>query len=914
LAAANKDFHIALFIKTFSQPGRFLFVHELVFVLLYLNMNKRQKDTPVSNTRKKQVNTARNSLKEIHKNKQSQANAPKSKPRKSKSTTNTIDNYPDAPRKPFIEVLKSKESRVGFGLFLVLFSVFLLFSFFSYLNHWKQDDNVVQVGLGMLFDSDAVVENTMGKFGAWFGYLLIKKWFGLASFLITIFIGNGGLLLLNVKAIRFWDSVLFLLGTTLWLSVFLSAIFPHSGSVIWGGLFGWQMRDWISSVIGNFGLIVVLLVAFIAYASSLTGIKLYELKLRKTNDVDADESSTNDPNYVKSESAGTDDEDHDDSIISVYQKDEKSTTDDPELIIDPTQKQQSFEIIEKEPVHIEPVQITESPEIELPINDIIKAQQEEQEQKTGDGIAFVIETAPDPVHGNNTDENIPEHLGLDTLYDPTKDLSMYEFPPTTLLIDRGSGDSKVGREELEHNKNRIVETLSNYDIKISQIKATIGPTVTMYEIVPAPGVRISRIKNLEDDIALSLAALGIRIIAPIPGKGTIGIEVPNIQRETVSLRSLLESEKFTASKAELPFAMGKTITNEAFVADLAKLPHLLIAGATGQGKSVGLNAIICSLLYKKHPSQLKFVFVDPKKVELALYAKIDKHFLAKLPDSEEAIITDVTKVIATLTSLTQLMDSRYDLLKNAGCKNIIEYNNKFLERRLNPNDGHQYMPYIVLVIDEFADLIMTAGKEVELPVARIAQLARAVGIHLIVATQRPSVDVITGKIKANFPARIAFKVSSKVDSRTILDMNGADQLIGMGDMLYCHGSTNLRLQCAFVDTPEIDALVDYIGAQQGYPHVYELPDPILEKDGATKDTDLKNIDKLFADAARIVVTLQQGSTSLLQTKLTIGFARARRIIDQLEGAGIVGPPQGSKPRDVLIKDPENLEQFLKNLD
>ena len=436
----------------------------------------------------------------------------------------------------------------------------------------------------------------------------------------------------------------------------------------------------------------------------------------------------------------------------------------------------------------------------------------------------------------------------------------------------------------------------------------------MYEIVPAPGIRISRIKNLEDDIALSLAALGIRIIAPIPGKGTIGIEVPNKNRDIVSLRSLLESEKFINSKAELPFALGKTITNEPFIADLTKLPHLLVAGATGQGKSVGINTIICSLIYKKHPSQLKFVLIDPKKVELALYSKIEKHFLAKIPNTEEAIITDVTKVVETLTSLTQLMDSRYDLLKNAGCKNIIEYNKKFINRRLNPLEGHEYMPYIVLVVDEFADLIMTAGKEVELPIARIAQLARAVGIHLIVATQRPSVDVITGKIKANFPARIAFKVSSKVDSRTILDTNGADQLIGMGDMLYSHGSTLMRLQCAFVDTPEIEALTNYISEQQSYSKAYELPEPIIEDGNKMAEADLKNVDKLFNDAARIVVSLQQGSTSLLQTKLTIGFARARRIIDQLENAGIVGPPQGSKPRDVLIKDLDVLEQFLRNME
>ncbi|HPF00488.1 MAG TPA: DNA translocase FtsK [Bacteroidales bacterium] len=860
-------------------------------------MKKNRQDKPLSNSRKESKNSARNTIKAIHKNKNT-SKKEQSKSNKTKSESKKKEFGND--RKSFMEFLKSKETHFGFGLFLLVFSVFLMFSFISYLKNWHSDDNVVQSGLRILFDSAVTVENSMGKLGAWFGCLFIKKWFGIGSFLLLIFFINSGLLLLRVKLVGFFESVLYLIGTTLWLSVFMSAIFTRPDAMIWGGLFGWQIRDWISGAIGNFGLIILLLVVFILYISTLFGIKLHEIKLRKktteneNNDNNISISGQNNETEIANTKTQIDD-------LSVIEK-------NPDEMIQEPQHQDvpEFELTEKVTVFNDSDEKVETGGIDLTVPELIKNQNE----KKDDDVQFVIETSPVELAPVLADE--PEHFGLDTLYDPLKDLSQYQMPPTTMLIDRGEGESKVGREELENNKNRIVETLNNYDIKISQIKATIGPTVTMYEIVPAPGVRISRIKNLEDDIALSLAALGIRIIAPIPGKGTIGIEVPNLTRETVSLRSLLESDKFTGTKAELPFAMGKTITNEPFVADLAKLPHLLIAGATGQGKSVGLNAIICSLLYKKHPSQLKFVFVDPKKVELALYAKIEKHFLAKLPDADDAIITDVTKVIATLTSLTQLMDSRYDLLKNAGCKNIIEYNHKFLERRLNPNDGHMYMPYIVLVIDEFADLIMTAGKEVELPVARIAQLARAVGIHLIVATQRPSVDVITGKIKANFPARIAFKVSSKVDSRTILDMNGADQLIGMGDMLYSHGSTMLRLQCAFVDTPEIEALTDFIGEQQGYPITYELPEPIVEKDTVKGDADLKNKDKLFNDAAHIVVTLQQGSTSLLQTKLTIGFARARRIIEQLEQAGIVGPPQGSKPRDVLVKDIEVLEQFLKN--
>ncbi len=862
-------------------------------------MRNTKKDTKTNATKKKPQNTARNTIKEIHrqKNTPKQQATPKNKePEKKTNTTKSKTNA-----KSFVEFLKARETQTTFGIFLIIFSVYLLFAFFSYLKNWQADDNAVQSGMGMLFDSSVSTQNGMGKLGALLGYVFVKKWFGIGAFLMLIFISNSGLLLLRVKIIGFFESILYLLGTTLWLSVFMAAIFTRPDAMIWGGLFGQQIRIWLSSVVGNFGLVLLLLIVFGIYISAIFGFKLHEIKIKKWS------GSNNNPNDLeKNESENI-------AITDVYTHEKE---------IDPIanenkniQEEHDFEVVEKEIAQKDDALIAnEEIDFDFPVDSTLQ----ESKQKDGkeSAIDFVIETQMEnqaPTHSNG-DEIPTEHYGIDTLFDPMKELSQYQFPPTSLLIDRGDGESKVSREELEHNKNRIVETLGNYDIKISKIKATIGPTVTMYEIVPAPGVRISRIKNLEDDIALSLAALGIRIIAPIPGKGTIGIEVPNQNRETVSLRSLLESERFTTTTAELPFAMGKTITNEPFVADLAKLPHLLIAGATGQGKSVGLNAIICSLLYKKHPSQLKFVFVDPKKVELALYSKIDKHFLAKLPDEEEAIITDVNKVISTLMSLTQLMDSRYDLLKNAGTKNIIEYNHKFLERKLNPENGNHYMPYIVLVIDEFADLIMTAGKEVELPVARIAQLARAVGIHLIVATQRPSVDVITGKIKANFPARIAFKVSSKVDSRTILDTNGADQLIGQGDMLYSHGSTVLRLQCAFVDTPEIEDLTNFIGDQRGYPMAFELPEPANQNDGKGKETDIKTVDKLFSDAARIVVMTRQGSTSLLQTKLTIGFARARRIIEQLEMAGIVGPPQGSKPRDVLVGNLELLEQFLKNLE
>jgi S-DNA-T family DNA segregation ATPase FtsK/SpoIIIE len=506
-------------------------------------------------------------------------------------------------------------------------------------------------------------------------------------------------------------------------------------------------------------------------------------------------------------------------------------------------------------------------------------------------------------------------LNESELYDPKLDLSSYKYPPIDLLVEHGSSKVQINAEELEKNKNQIIETLGHYNIEIDKIRATVGPTVTLYEIVPAAGVRISKIKNLEDDIALSLAALGIRIIAPMPGKGTIGIEVPNQHKEVVSMRSLLASEKFVNSDMELPVALGKTISNEIFITDLAKMPHLLMAGATGQGKSVGLNAILVSLLYKRHPSELKFVLVDPKKVELSLFKHIERHFLAKLPGTDDAIITDTMKVVDTMNSLCIEMDKRYDLLKDAQVRNLMEYNAKFRKRKLNPNNGHRFLPYIVVVIDEFADLIMTAGKEIETPIARLAQLARAVGIHLIVATQRPSVNIITGTIKANFPARIGFKVSSKIDSRTILDSGGAEQLIGRGDMLLSLGSSLIRLQCAFVDTPEVEAICEYIGGQRGYPDAFLLPEYSSGGDegGGLREMDPNDRDALFEDAARVIVQNQQGSTSLLQRRMKLGYNRAGRLIDQLEAAGVVGPFEGSKAREVLIPDEYALEQLLNRM-
>lgn len=817
---------------------------------------------------------------------------------KSSPKTKTVSNK--SPRKKSgrksantIKILLSKQAQFAYGIFLILFSIFLTASFFSYLKHWQLDDNVVSGGFSSVFDSSLTVENSTGKFGAWLSYVFVKKFFGLGSFFLIIFFINSGLLLLRIKLLKLTDSVIYLLGSAIWISVFMAALFARTDVMIWGGLFGHQIKIWIASIIGNIGLIILLLVVFAVYIATLLNIKLHEVKLRKK-----EVSDTKNDIPEKKESLDLTESNNE---LLEEQKDE-------------------MEIIEKEVITIQPDELKKQEEHkENPIDqnrEVVFDHIEQKKEKTTpqDDISFTITDHSLNEKSENTDHSErPDHFGIDTAFDPMLELSEYKMPSTNILIEHSTGQNKVSREELEKNKTRIVETLGHYDIRIKEIKATIGPTVTMYEIVPAPGIRISRIKNLEDDIALSLAALGIRIIAPIPGKGTIGIEVPNEKGEIVSMKSMLESDAFRKTKAELPFAMGRTITNEAFVADLTKLPHLLIAGATGQGKSVGLNVIISSLLYKKHPSQLKFLFIDPKKVELALFAKVENHFLAKFPGEDEAIITDVNKAVSALSSLTVLMDARYDLLKNAGAKNLIEYNKKFVDRRLNPEKGHHYMPYIVVVIDEFADLIMTAGKEVELPVARIAQLARAVGIHLIVATQRPSVDVITGKIKANFPARISFKVTSKVDSRTILDTNGADQLIGRGDMLYNHGSVMERLQCAFIDTEEIEALCDFIGDQRGFAGAMELPEPATEKNEANSG-DVGNRDKLFDDAARLVVLSQQGSTSMLQTKLTIGFARARRIIDQLEMTGIVGPPQGSKPRDVLIHNLQSLEQFLEKMD
>lgn len=799
---------------------------------------------------------------------------------------------------PFIEKMKEKladkKIRTSIGVALVLLSVYMLLANFSYLLTWTADqDRVMGKGLfEFLFDgNEEPVENWLGKFGAWMSHLMMYRWFGVASFSICLILFVSGFnLLFNLAILPIRKTFVIGLLSMIWLSLFFGAF---AGDVNWlGGAFGYQLNAWLNVSLGKFGAIALILAIGYLFSIILFNINfgwILSLFSREKND-------------SKSEATETLDE-HDHTVINTISEDNIVEEQESE-VIDLTEEE---EISEPEEDTIEPLEM--EPEIAEPeMEDAPVPTPLDSDENDDD---FAIEVAEEKEEDKSlSEEEVDSHQKDFGDYDPTLDLSSYVLPPIELLKDyKGSGGS-VDKQELEENKNKIVETLANYKIEISKIRATVGPTVTLYEIIPAPGVRISKIKNLEDDIALSLAALGIRIIAPIPGKGTIGIEVPNSNPDMVSMRSLIASKKFQESDHELPVVLGKTITNETFTFDLTKMPHLLVAGATGQGKSVGLNAILVSILYKKHPSQVKFVLVDPKKVELTLYNKIERHFLAKLPDEEDAIITDTSKVVNTLNSLTIEMDERYDLLKTAHCRTIKEYNAKFIARKLNPEKGHRYLPYIVVLIDEFADLIMTAGKEVEQPIARIAQLARAIGIHLIVATQRPSVNVITGMIKANFPARIAFRVLSKIDSRTILDGSGADQLIGRGDMLISTGQDMVRLQCGFVDTPEVEEICDFIGEQRGYSEALLLPEYVGESAEGGGNVDDEELDALFPDAARIVVMHQQGSASLLQRKLKLGYNRAGRIVDQLEGMGIIGPFKGSKARDVLYSDEQALEEFL----
>jgi len=754
---------------------------------------------------------------------------------------------------------KRRQRQILFGSFLLLLGVLLLVAFTSYLFHWKADQST----LGQWGDDQVATKNMVRKLGAWISHQMIAQGVGISAYIMALLISYTGLaLFFNRFKTRLIEQWAWGMVYMLWLS--LAFGFFATQSAVFSGTLGFELFNSLDIYIGQWGILSLLLFVLLC-------VLVLQWKITPE---------------------------------AVYQRFKSASADEIPTMDESVEENSSTEV----PLSTTPTEDEITLDEETPEEDVLTVTPSLENTPSQDDIAIEVNTAEkeESLDSNLAQELVEKH----GFFDPKLELSKYRFPTLDLLKDYGEGSITINQEELEQNKTKIVNTLKNYNIGIAQIKATIGPTVTLYEIVPDAGIRISKIKNLEDDIALSLSALGIRIIAPIPGKGTIGIEVPNQSATIVSMRSVIASPKFQKAEMELPIALGKTISNETFVVDLTKMPHLLMAGATGQGKSVGLNAVLTSLLYKKHPAEVKFVLIDPKKVELTIYNKIERHYLAKLPDTEEAIITDTAKVINTLNSLCIEMDNRYDLLKNALCRNLKEYNKKFKERKLNPNDGHDYLPYIVLVIDEFADLIMTAGKEVETPIARLAQLARAVGIHLIIATQRPSVNVITGIIKANFPARIAFRVTSKIDSRTILDSGGADQLIGRGDLLYTQGNDLTRIQCAFVDTPEVDKIAEFIGAQKGYAQAHQLPEYVGEGESGNLDIDPSERDTLFREAAEVIVTAQQGSASLLQRKLKLGYNRAGRIIDQMEAAGIVGPFEGSKARQVLISDLHALEQLL----
>ncbi|MEI5983663.1 MULTISPECIES: FtsK/SpoIIIE family DNA translocase [Sphingobacterium] len=852
-----------------------------------------------------------------------------------KKTKNTTLSYQKRAKttatKTFDQINFSEGQRKAlkiFGLFLLLLAGLFTVAFVSYLFTWKADQSYIAAtngGWSTLFQTGEeiqdegtelpLVENKLGKFGALLANQFIYEWFGVASFLFIVILFVTGYKFLYKRSIfPIWKTWVYSLISIILLSVTFGFIqdFIAETPHILEGKFGFWTNQILKAQIGQVGTAGVLI--FIVL-TALVLLYNYDLRLSfrsknsdEENDEFEDEEELLEDSQINKIRANRQNEVATHTYSYPQPEPEQELEDEEELT--PEEEELSLSL---------PLQVN-TPK---PSNQVVSNTQENEiefsiEQPTSNKVEAPIQEEPSlvvekpieekPITANDLVEKFGE-------YDPKLDLSGYQYPTLDLLKDYGTGKITINQQELEGNKNRIVETLRNYSIEIEHIKATIGPTVTLYEIIPKPGVRISKIKNLEDDIALSLAALGIRIIAPMPGKGTIGIEVPSSTPEMVSMRSILATEKYQKTDMDLPIALGKTISNEVYIADLAKMPHLLVAGATGQGKSVGINAILTSLLFKKHPAELKFVLVDPKKVELSLFKKIERHFLAKLPNEDDAIITDTKKVINTLNSLCIEMDQRYDLLKNAQVRNLKEYNVKFINRRLNPEEGHRFLPFIVLIIDEFADLMMTAGKEVETPIARLAQLARAVGIHLVIATQRPSVNIITGTIKANFPARLAFRVLSKVDSRTILDSGGADQLIGRGDMLLATGSDLIRIQCAFVDTPEVDQISDFIGGQRGYPSAHYLPEYVGENSegGSSSDFDMDSRDPMFEEAARLIVMHQQGSTSLIQRKLKLGYNRAGRIIDQLESAGIVGPFEGSKAREVLYPDEYSLEQYLETL-
>ncbi len=783
------------------------------------------------------------------------------------------------------------------GFLLLLVSCYMIWAFISYLTTGAADQSMIEEPReGEVLNQNGEFQNACGSMGAYCAWFFVKRCFGLSAFLIPVF-----LLLVSVNLMRAYKVNLlkWFLGiaiVTIWLSVTMAKFatpFFTDAHFNPGGDHGLAICETIQGLLGAPGLTFLLGVTAIAFLIYLSAETIFIIRkifnpLRYLKKI---------PMEINIGKGDTEES-----------KQEIETLEDPTVFDDPQEQVVEFgpendTPEEKEPQHVSVVEKKDT----VMADDIIPSIEDES------GVEMTVDTGMKEETADGKDL-VGDYGDISTPYDPKRDLENYHYP-TLDLLKKYDNDGKpyIDMAEQTANKNRIVDVLRNFGVEISSIKATVGPTITLYEITPAPGVRISRIRNLEDDIALSLSALGIRIIAPIPGKGTIGIEVPNAKPSIVSMESILNSKKFQESNMDLPCAVGKTITNEVFMFDLAKAPHLLVAGATGQGKSVGLNAIITSLLYKKHPAELKIVLVDPKKVEFSIYSSIDKHFLAKVPEEEaDPIITDVTKVVRTLNSLCKEMDTRYDLLKIAQARNIKEYNKKFIDRQLNPNNGHRFMPYIVVVIDEFGDLIMTAGKEVELPIARIAQLARAVGIHMIIATQRPTTNIITGTIKANFPSRIAFRVGAMIDSRTILDRPGAQQLIGKGDMLYLNGGEPVRVQCAFVDTPEVERINQFIAQQQGYPTTFELPEPDMPDDdlGESADVDMQHLDPMFEDAARLIVINQSGSTSLIQRKFAIGYNRAGRLMDQLEKAGVVGAAHGSKPREVLIQDENSLDNLL----
>ncbi len=877
------------------------------------------REKPVDETQNTDVNIEKNDIEETvltsSKNKTKSA-----KPDSVKTSKPKTDSKPSETKASLLErwnktvtVYKNERTQKLIGLLLILAGVYLFIALLSYIFTWTKDQDKVLGPLSELFAVDTKVYNWLGKFGALVSHQFMYKWFGVASFiLVPVFIVYGLQKVLNkqiTKPSSFTAKWLFCM---IWTSLLL-AFFFHDKLFYLGGGYGYILNIQLSNYVGSVGTLAVLafgMLAFLVLSVNLNFNIKKDIIPSLDNEAIIENELKEEKNPINPHAN------------TVFEKEPTLSKEEEEALL-------NFEVISTEQQKEEP--IIETPvaeekqetipldlEITPPTNEEKKDLEFEINNPNADEIvqepAFAKEGPKENTISLDDEVKAAQLVEEFGQYDPTLDLGHYQFPSPELLIDYGTGNARVSNEELTANKDRIVNTLKNYGIEIEKISATVGPTVTLYEIVPAAGVRISKIKNLEDDIALSLAALGIRIIAPIPGRGTIGIEVPNQNPEMVPMRNIIASEKFQNSTHDLPIALGKTINNEIFVADLAKMPHLLMAGATGQGKSVGLNAVLVSLLYKKHPAQIKFVLVDPKKVELTLFNKIERHFLAKLPNSEDAIITDNTKVIHTLNSLCIEMDNRYALLQDAQVRNIKEYNAKFINRKLNPNEGHKYLPYIVLVVDEFADLIMTAGKEVETPIARLAQLARAIGIHLIIATQRPSVNIITGTIKANFPARIAFRVTSKIDSRTILDAGGAEQLIGRGDMLLSTGNDLIRIQCAFVDTPEAEKITEFIGSQRAYPSAFLLPEYVGEDgEGGKEEIDLSERDKMFDDAAKLVVQFQQGSASFLQRKLKLGYNRAGRIVDQLEAAGIIGPFEGSKAREVRCKTMEDLQQILDSI-